>query len=321
MIHLGLPLAHARSGRWWPENAVYAADFINNRYMRNGAEIDRASAFSFSRSTPKLAEDSKGVWHHFGIDEPAITDRGLLLEPAATNMVPNPTMAGAVRGVVGAGGALPTGWTTTNFSPVEVLDTGWEDGLPYITLRLRYTNSTGAVQYPCLIPAMGVPANLGEQWTASAFYKLLAGTWHPNPAAFLNVKESGTTQTYPNTVRPGDMKTRTRLALTWSISRAGMVTMEMRSIMFNASAGDAIDLTVQICAPMLSREALASSVTLVTARATDSMLLDLPDSASQLSVISTSGTTTVSATPGQTALPLSPTATIRRVYASSPELG
>ena len=316
MIHLGLPLSHARSGRWWPENAVYAADFINNRYMRNGAEIDRASAFSFSRSTPKLAEDSKGVWHHFGVDEPAITDRGLLLEPAATNMVPNPTMAGAVRGVVGAGGALPTGWTTTNFSPVEVLDTGWEDGLPYITLRLRYTNSTGAVQYPCLIPAMGVPANLGEQWTASAFYKLLAGTWHPNPAAFLNVREAGTTQTYPSLSRPDDMTTRTRLALTWSISRAGTVTMEKRSIMFNAGAGDAGDLTVQICAPMLCKEPTASSVTLSAARAADLVSVDLPNSASQLSVISTTGTTTISVVPGQMALPLSSTETIKRVYAS-----
>lgn len=287
---LGLGIGARRPMRWWPEGALYAADFVNNRYMRNGAEISRASAFTFSRASTKLAEDSRGVWQHFGVDEPAITDRGLLLEPAATNMVPNPIMAGAIVGTVGAGGALPTGWSTTAFTIVDVLDTGWEDGLPYITLRLRYTNSGSTTQYPLLIVAANVPATIGEQWTASVFYKLLAGAWHPNPAALLNVRETGTTQTYATLMRVGDMLTRTRRALSWTISRPGDVALELRAAMFNVLPAEGLDATARIYSPTLMAEQGAGGFTLQgSVRQNDVLSINLPVGAAQLRIAFASG--------------------------------
>ena len=178
---LGLPLALQRNTRWWPDGAMYAADFVNNRYMRGGIAIDRASALTFSRNSPKLAQDSNGIWHHFAANEPAITDRGLLLEPQATNMVPNSSMTGAALGVVGAGGALPTGWTREGYDTVTVTALGDEDGLPYVELRLQCTNSTSAPRYPLIrLMPTAVPALLGETWTASCFFRKIAGQWLSN---------------------------------------------------------------------------------------------------------------------------------------------
>jgi hypothetical protein len=42
---------------------------------------------NFSRASSKWAQDSAGVYQEFAANQPAITDKGLLIEPAATNLV------------------------------------------------------------------------------------------------------------------------------------------------------------------------------------------------------------------------------------------
>src|SRR5690606_23621572 len=110
MLGIGLSPLRTHPGRWWPEGAVYAADFVSNRYMRNGVEIPAAAAFSFSRASGKVAPDRAGAWHSFPPDVPARTNRGLLLEGAETYYPTNAAFAGLVPGTIGAGGALATGW-------------------------------------------------------------------------------------------------------------------------------------------------------------------------------------------------------------------
>ena len=39
MLNLGIALGARNPAQWWPEGALYAADFGENRYMADGAPI------------------------------------------------------------------------------------------------------------------------------------------------------------------------------------------------------------------------------------------------------------------------------------------
>lgn len=115
MTGISLGLGDRQAGVWWPAGARYAADFINGRYMRDGAPITEASALTLTRSSGKWAPDQGGVWHYFGPNTLARTNAGALIEPAGTNLIPNPGLTGAAIGVVGAGAACPpAGMSTTS---------------------------------------------------------------------------------------------------------------------------------------------------------------------------------------------------------------
>jgi hypothetical protein len=287
---LGLTLMTGRpSYPWWPDGAVYAADFVNDRYTRSGVPVSRATALSFTRSTPKLAQDASDAWHSFGVDAPAITDRGLLLEPAATNTVPNAAMAGAVVGTLGAGGALPTGWTIADFALVDVTATGTEGSLPFFELRLRHDNSGGGNLFPRLVCAAAISASIGQKWTASCFYRKIAGAWPANTGAFLNVEEVGSSTAYATVDRLVDLQARTRLATTWTTSSPGTIHLEMRALMFNLSPDEQLDVTLRFYAPQLAMEDGASSPILTTGtaatRAADAAVLQLPAGSHDLTTL------------------------------------
>ena len=319
---LGLTLMTGRpSYPWWPAGAACAADFVNNRYMRDGVAVDCATALAFTRSTAKLAQDSSGAWHSFDVDVPALTDRGLLLEPAATNHVPNAAMAGAALGVIGAGGSLPTGWTVADFASVEITATGTETGLPFIELRLRHENSTGGNQYPRLVCAVAIAAGIGEQWTASCFYKKIAGAWPAITGAFLNVEEVGTTIAYATADRPDHLETRTRVAATWWTSSPGTIGLDMRALMFNLSPGELLDVTLRIYAPQLAKEAVASSPIITSGsaatRAADAASLSLPGGTYSVALAFDDGSTqSVGGQSGSYNLENSSASAIRQVIAS-----
>lgn len=110
MARLGLGLgARAPQGRWWPEGALYAADFTRGLYMRNGLAISAAEAFTFTRASSKLALGRGGVWTSYAPNVPCITERGLLLEPERTNTALNSSWFenwGLVRTAVTPNGRL-----------------------------------------------------------------------------------------------------------------------------------------------------------------------------------------------------------------------
>jgi hypothetical protein len=319
---LGLSLMAGRSGnRWWQQGAALAADFVNDRYMREGLVVDRTTALTFARSTSKLAPDSLGSWHSFVAGAPAITDRGLSLEPAATNYVPNGAMAGASVGVLGAGGALPTGWSIADFAAAEITETGTEAGLPFFELHLQHANSTSDSQFPRLVCATSIAAEIGEQWTASCFYKKVAGAWPAITGAFLNVQELGSTITYATANRANDMETRTRLSTTWTTSSPGTISLDMRALMFNLSPGELLDVTLRIYAPQLAKEAAASSPIVTSGsavtRAADVASLSLPSGTYTLALtLDDASTQTVAGQSGSFDLGASSPTILRRVSAA-----
>ena len=171
---LGLKLAQAPATAWWPPGAIYAADFINRRYMRAGAWVSAATAFSFTRASTGWANDSAGQWSEFAINAPRLTDRGLLIEPSRQNAIRNNAMAGAVAGTPGT---LPTNWNrfkSGTMNDLAVVATGSEQGLDYIDVRIWGT-ATGTNDVGLnMDSAIAVAA--GDTYAASAFVKVVSGS-------------------------------------------------------------------------------------------------------------------------------------------------
>lgn len=91
MLALNLASRTAEPRTPWPADAIFGVDLINRRAMRLGQGIPMADAMTFSRASPRLARTSAGLWQSFAVDVPAITDLGLSLEAAATNLIVNNT--------------------------------------------------------------------------------------------------------------------------------------------------------------------------------------------------------------------------------------
>ena len=71
MLDLGIALGARNPAQWWPEGALYAADFGENRYMAGGAPIAANAAFTLTRASGKRAADSRGNWLAFGANQRA----------------------------------------------------------------------------------------------------------------------------------------------------------------------------------------------------------------------------------------------------------
>lgn len=135
-LGLGTPPVSA----WWPAGARFAADFVNDRYMRGGANIAAASAYTLVRASAKYAEDSAASWRVFGPNMLARTDRGALIEPAAQNLIANSSFVGAQLSATDMLDGLPTGWDLSKIDGIgvkaRIVAIGPWLGLPSITVRL-----------------------------------------------------------------------------------------------------------------------------------------------------------------------------------------
>ena len=70
----------------WPNNIGFALDFENRRALHNRLNIPLAGSFTLTRASTKYALRRNGTYELFSADTAAITDLGLSLEPAATNL-------------------------------------------------------------------------------------------------------------------------------------------------------------------------------------------------------------------------------------------
>jgi hypothetical protein len=93
------------------------------------------------------------------------------------NRLPNNRGDGAVVGVVGSGGALPTGWFTSNMpgGTVSVVTLADKNGRPRQQIRLNGT-PTGSVVGIFFAPNTAIVAANGQTWTTSAWVQQVAGS-------------------------------------------------------------------------------------------------------------------------------------------------
>jgi hypothetical protein len=119
------------------------------------------------------------TWSEFAADQPRFhgAARRLLVEGQRTNANPNPRAEGAVAGVLGSPGALPTGWVGTALSGgavATILGTSRIDGVDCLLIRFNGT--------PNAISGRGIECGptdtvaVGTLLTNSIFVALYAGT-------------------------------------------------------------------------------------------------------------------------------------------------
>lgn len=159
-------------------------DFANDRaWKKSGGIITPVSSLlTVARSSTKYVNDSTGTWSSVSANVLARSDLGALVEEGRTNSIRNNSNGGAVIGVLGSGGLLPTNWAiggVTTGLTFAVVATGTESGIDYVDVRISGT--AGASVSPTIIfdgnsGGVAAAAN-GQTWASSMFARLVAGSF------------------------------------------------------------------------------------------------------------------------------------------------
>lgn len=284
---LGLSLTRAQAPAWWPANAIFAADFVNRRYMRNGVPISEGSAISFSRASSAWAQDAAGQWREFGVNVPRFTPRGLMLEPQRENLIRNNAMAGAVAGTPGT---LPTHWArfrTGTLNEPAVVGTGRRDGVDYVDLRLSGTasgnNDLGVFQDGLL------PMSTSSGYWLSGFFELISGSLSAASFAHMSCGRylDGTYVSGSPTI---DLKTVATWQRHWfnDIVPGSGINQIRPSIAVRLTGGMSIDAIVRVGWPQVETGTFRTSPIMSsgtpTVRAVDMVTLNLISSPQQIIV-------------------------------------
>lgn len=175
---------------------------------------------------------------------------------------------GAVVGVIGAGGALPSNWTQSAVTGLtyEVTGTGvGSNGEPYIDVKISGTNGTGGSVFPQIQfeSSVAVQAMSGELWAASHWVGIAAGSLTGVTGGTLNTNIVETTAAggyvANGTVAFAPTGTVARYEGSRLLSGGGTVARCYSAISFSVANTATIDLTLRIGAPQLEREPRATA--------------------------------------------------------------
>jgi hypothetical protein len=223
--------------------------------------------FTVARTTVKYVLNASGVLASVAADTPAFefnadgTYRGLSVEPAGTNGIRNNTNVGAILGVTGSGGALPTNWGgATNGLTREIVALGTENGVDYIDIKLSGTATSTFAQIQ-FDTATGIVASNGQVWTGSAYFKIISFATPPTSVQFQfdertvggTIVTQGQTTIVPTT-------TLSRFSATRTLSGGGTVERVQLITNFSITSGNTYDFTIRIGLPQMEESAVATSV-------------------------------------------------------------
>lgn len=284
MPGLSLGISRLPPVKWWPETALFAADFITRRYRRVGNAIPAAEAFGFARSGKKWSRRADNVWTEFGTDQPALTDLGLSIEPAGTNLaIPGPT--GAVVGTIGAGGALPTGWVPNGALTTQIIALTTLLGLPAVRLRLSGTAASTFYEIAFTPAMMGLDAS--KAYAASIFAQC-----HTEVVPLVELRQGNSSDGFVavNSLSPALSATARRSELnftTQSTTARGKLRLAL-----NLTVGTSYLVELTIACPQLET-GISPSSPLLAARSADALDLDLPEGTLDLTCYLDGGSTAV----------------------------
>ena len=138
---------------------------------------------TFTRASTATYIGRDGLVKYAGEDEPrfdhdpdTLESLGLLIEESRTNLITRSTATGATNGVIGSGGALPSGWAIDQAQPgttIEIVGSGTERGLTYVDIRFYGTTAT---TNRTLIRPGNTISMSGETYYCTAYSKLVSGT-------------------------------------------------------------------------------------------------------------------------------------------------
>lgn len=295
MLGLNLSASVRPTSAWWTSGAIFAADFVNDRYMRDGVNITRDEALTVTRPSPKLARTVAGQWLSFPPDTLARTDRGASIEPASTNYVQNSTMAGAVPGTPGT---APTGWTvptSANGLTRQIVAVGTSNGLPHIDIRFSGTTTAESFLNINLSSSNQIATLPGDTWTFSCGVALIGGSLAgliPALACRLRTAVFSAAGSYI-----GELMNDPTIALNGGevvqIQTATVTNSSSRFLspylQFWYSSGAAIDFTIRVGSPQLEPASATSPILttgVATLRPLDDVSVNLPGPAQLVAIYS-----------------------------------
>ncbi len=176
MIGLGLGVTRAaNAGSWWLPGAAMQADFYRYRAMLLGATVSPKQLITTTHATTGYAERSDDTFQLFQPNEPRITDKGLLFENAATNLMPKSNtfdqwtavnMTVTANAVLGPFGEMDADTLTSAAS-----------GAPLQLYNSAAVSSSTAYTYSVFVKAgTATTAEIRETTLGSAVFDLAAGT-------------------------------------------------------------------------------------------------------------------------------------------------
>lgn len=226
-------------------------------------------------------------------DRATLECKGLLVEVARTNSIRNNTMVGAVAGVIGAGGALPTNWvsgTALTGLTLEVIGTGNEFNVDYIALRLSGTPS-GAGPYAITFDT--VAAADGETWTGSLFARLVGGSLSGVSTVHneVTLRDAGAVvkDSTQEVIVPASAVLPTQRAAGATVTGTDATIATANAAIRFTLSGAAIDFTIRIGLPQLELGANRSSV-IKTSGAAATRNADVPVGSPSTFINATEGT-------------------------------
>lgn len=229
-------------------------DFANSGRVDPRIQCTRASSATCFGPDGKLRTVAANVPR---IDYDPVTGKclGLLVEGPCSNMVINNDTSGAVVGVLGSGGALPTGWSATasNGLTAEVLSVGVEDGIPYVDVRFSGTATTSFQGLVFGNVSGYVPSTT---YTGSVYTKLIGGAISESVSVQFKIRYSHNTgstdinKAYSNGSFAADKLRANRLLTTGATSSTSTGAGQLLMV-FNYSVGTVVDFSLRLGLPQL----------------------------------------------------------------------
>jgi hypothetical protein len=153
-----------------------AFDFTRDRSWSkaNNTSSTTSSLLTVSRASVGYVNDSLGNWTAVNANLPRLSDLGLLVEESRTNSIRNNSMQGAVAGVIGSGGALPTNWTTptTPTGLTRTVSLATINGIDTVAINFAGTAGSTAVVSISNETVGQIAASYGQTWSSSMFLQV-----------------------------------------------------------------------------------------------------------------------------------------------------
>lgn len=242
--------------------AALDAQVLKNQVAGAPTAVDFRTASAKKRGVPSAYASA--------ISEPARFQRSaagdLLLQRGTQNLYPNPTFAGAVPGVIGSGGAWPTGWVITTSASgtltFEVVSVTPDNMRVKVT---RAANATGITNFgfrSSAAPGVTVPAPTRGGYATSATVGIVSAT--PNVR---RLRLAQAIYNPPSTTvvgEPGALLLPTegtqRLSV-WRTVTGGQGVLMSLTVELNGTVTDAIEAVIDIGRPQIEDAASAVDVT------------------------------------------------------------
>lgn len=214
-------------------------DFNRGRVVDPRVSFTRSSSATYTDAYGNLTEVSNNVPR---LDHDPLTGvcMGLMIEGQRTNGITNPRFEGAVVGVIGSGGVLPTGMNTnaTGLS-TEVVSVGTLNGAPAVSIRIFGASAPGiiVVNFPG-----SVTGTTGDNIVSSAYVYVSGGS----------LTNIGTTFWSSTSIGGSGISTTPQLSSSvarLTSSRVSTGTANGMHFRMNATAGNPVDITLTFSQP------------------------------------------------------------------------